>query len=89
MTALAFPHDSPAVADTIKLPGLNLRRLWKITIVDSLDRPTKRTVLLVRKCETAFAAMNLVKQTDGFALFERECSGAEIAVVEMAGITEN
>lgn len=77
------------VPEAIPLPGLNLRRLWKVTIVDNPNRPTKQIHLLVRKCETAFQAMNDVKKTHGYEVFVREYPSAQIFGVEMAGILEN
>lgn len=75
--------------DAIKLPGLNLRRLWKVTIVDNIDKPTKRTVLLIRKCETAFQVMNEIKKTPGWVIFQTDNPDCSIMAVELAGVLEN
>jgi hypothetical protein len=77
------------VPEPIKLPGLNLRRLWKVVLVDDIDRPMKRTALLVRKCETVFQVLNEVKKTPGWELFSREHQNCTVASVELAGVTEN
>lgn len=75
--------------ETIKLPGLNTKRLWKISIVDNLDKPTVRVSLLIRRCDTAFAAMTDIRKSEGWGLFAERYPTCEIAAVELAGILEN
>lgn len=58
-------------------------------VVNDLNAPVHRKALLVRRCDTAFAAMTEAKKTDGWKAFAAEYPGCEIASVELAGITEN
>lgn len=77
------------VAETIPLPALVTRRLWKVRLVDNMDRPTVQATLLIRRCPDVPGVLKELPKMPGYEQFVKAHEKAEIASVELAGITEN
>ena len=87
-TVTQKPHKW-AVAETIPLPALVTRRIWKVKLVDDIDRPTVQTALLIRRMATAADVLENIDTMPGYKLFSEEHKNTAIASIELAGITEN
>jgi hypothetical protein len=73
-------------ATPIPLPGL--KRVWKVSIVDNIEKPTLKTVLMMRG-ETAQDVMTKAPRTVGFQAFKEKHQGASIAEVQFLGELDN
>lgn len=73
--------------NAIQLPTLQkaLKRLWRVKITDSIERPQLQVAVLVRS-ETLFAAGTLARKTDEFRNFQKDHPQADLAEVTYAGV---
>jgi len=67
----------------------NVNRIWKVALVDDLESPKIKSVLIIRKCATLFAVLNEVKKMPGYVGFREKFPNVEIVSVEYAGRSEN
>lgn len=77
------------VPEPIPLPALVTKRIWKVKLVDSIDRPAFQTALLIRRCAGMADVLKEAPKMPGYEAFRKEHENAEIVSIELAGITEN
>lgn len=73
-------------ATPIPLPGL--KRVWKVRIADSIEKPQMTTAIMVRG-ETAQDALTKTPRTEGFQAFKGQFKEAGIVEILYLGQMEN
>jgi hypothetical protein len=73
-------------ATPIPLPGL--KRVWKVRIADSIEKPQVATAIMVRG-ETAMDALTKTPRTESFQAFKHQHQDAGVVEILYLGQIEN
>lgn len=73
-------------ATPIPLPGL--KRVWKVSLVDTIEKPTLKATLMVRG-ETVQDVMTKTPRSTGFQAFKERHPESAISEIAYLGTIEN